>query len=206
MAAGAEYREESDLRRAGRSVPARADLRHRSRVAAAAHAIIWAAYVEFAVPLHETLELSLAGRYDDYSDFGDTTNPKVAVRWAPIEELAFRASWGTGFRAPSLAQIGLGPSQESQFFIDTYGCADQGIAGSRVPALDYTLIFSGNPNLEAEGVGDLERRRRLAADRHACDVTLDYWDIKQEKKIDEVPFGFIYDAVLQRSEQHGVRA
>ncbi len=46
----------------------------------------------------------------------DTTNPKVALRWAPIDSLAFRASWGEGFRAPSLAQIGLGPSQESEFF------------------------------------------------------------------------------------------
>ena len=73
----------------------------------------------------ESLELNLAARYDDYSDFGNTTNPKISARWAPIESLAFRASWGTGFRAPSLAQIGLGPSQESQFFTDTYGCAVQ---------------------------------------------------------------------------------
>ena len=124
MAAGLEYRDESIS-----DIPddqfQRGLIFGTEAVSAAASRDIWSAYVEFSVPLLESLELSLAGRYDDYSDFGDTTNPKVAVRWSPIDSLAFRASWGTGFRAPSLAQIGLGPSQESQFFKDTYACADQ---------------------------------------------------------------------------------
>src|SRR6185503_2534975 len=103
MAAGLEYREESIS-----DIPddqfQRGLIFGTEAVAASASRDITSAYVEFSVPLLESLELSLAGRYDDYSDFGDTTNPKVAVRWAPIQELAFRASWGTGFRAPSLAQ------------------------------------------------------------------------------------------------------
>ena len=124
MAAGLEYRDESIS-----DVPddqfQRGLIFGTEAVSAAASRDIWSAYVEFSLPLLESLELTLAGRYDDYSDFGDTTNPKVAVRWAPIESLAFRASWGTGFRAPSLAQIGLGPSQDSLFFEDTFGCADK---------------------------------------------------------------------------------
>ncbi len=71
-------------------------------VAAAASRDNWAAFIELSIPILKNLELSLAGRYDDYSDSGNSTNPKVAVRWAPIESLALRASWGTGFRAPSL--------------------------------------------------------------------------------------------------------
>jgi outer membrane receptor protein involved in Fe transport len=149
----------------------------------------WAAFVEFAVPVVQGLELSLAARYDDYSDFGNSTNPKVAVRWAPIEQLALRASWGTGFRAPSLAQIGLGPSQESQFFIDTFGCA-AGAPGA-CGALDYNIIFSGNPNLKAE---ESETLNLGVAWRpsDSLELSLDYWDITQENKIDEAPFGFIY--------------
>ena len=95
------------------------------------------------------LELSLAGRYDDYSDFGDTTNPKVALRWAPIEDAGVPRILGHGFRAPSLAQIGLGPSQESQFFIDTFGCADNPGSLLRI-RWTTTSIFSGNPNLQPE--------------------------------------------------------
>jgi len=190
MAAGAEYREESIS-----DVPddqfQRGLIFGTEAVAAAAARDSWAAYVEFAVPLLPGLELSLAARYDDYSDFGDTTNPKVALRWAPIESLAFRASWGTGFRAPSLAQVGLGPSRESQFFIDTYGCA-AGIASACRP-LDYNILFQGNPNLEAE---ESETYNVGVAWRPSTsiEVTLDYWDIQQDHKIDEVPFGLVYAA------------
>jgi outer membrane receptor protein involved in Fe transport len=188
MAAGTEYREESVS-----DVPddqfQRGLIFGTEAVSAAASRDSWAAFVEFAVPVLDTLELSLAARYDDYSDFGDTTNPKVAVRWAPIESLAFRASWGTGFRAPSLAQIGLGPSQESQFFIDTFGCA-AGVAGA-CGSLDYNLIFAGNPNLEAEESETLNLGLAWKP-VDSLEMTLDYWEISQENKIDEVPFGFIY--------------
>lgn len=47
------------------------------------------------------LEMSLAARYDDYSDFGDTTNPKVGISWSPVESLELRSSYSTSFRAPS---------------------------------------------------------------------------------------------------------
>ncbi len=188
MAAGVEYRDESIS-----DVPddqfQRGLIFGTEAVSAAAARDSWAAFVEFSVPLLDSLELSLALRYDDYSDFGDTTNPKLAVRWSPIDQLAFRASWGTGFRAPSLAQIGLGPSQESQFFVDTYGC-NAGVPGA-CTALDYNLIFSGNPDLEAEESETLNVGVAWQPSS-SIELTLDYWDIKQENKIDEVPFGFIY--------------
>jgi outer membrane receptor protein involved in Fe transport len=188
MAAGAEYREESIS-----DIPddqfQRGLIFGTESVSAAAARDSWAAFVEFAVPVHETLELSLAARYDDYSDFGNTTNPKVAARWSPIDQLAFRASWGTGFRAPSLAQVGLGPSQESQFFVDTFGC-NAGVPGA-CQALDYTLIFAGNPDLDAEESETLNVGVAWQP-TDAMELTLDYWDISQENKIDEAPFGFIY--------------
>jgi outer membrane receptor protein involved in Fe transport len=187
MAAGVEYRDESV-----RDVPddqfVRGLIFGTEAVTAAGSRDNWAAFVEFSIPLLSGLELSLAGRYDDYSDFGNTTNPKVALRWSPIETLALRASWGTGFRAPSLAQIGLGPSQESQFFTDSFGCADNPVYCAPT---DYNLIFSGNPNLEAE---EAETMNLGAAWKPVpeAEITLDYWDITQENKIDEVPFGFLY--------------
>lgn len=57
-------------------------------------------------PLMHSLSLSLSGRYDDYSDFGSTSNPKVGVSWEPVEGVAVRASYGTSFRAPGLRQVG----------------------------------------------------------------------------------------------------
>lgn len=48
------------------------------------------------------LDLSLAGRREDYSDFGTTTTPKVGLTWAPLDALTVRATYGKSFRAPSL--------------------------------------------------------------------------------------------------------
>jgi iron complex outermembrane receptor protein len=56
-----------------------------------------------AFPLFNRLEFSAAVRYDDYSDFGDTTNPRFGVFWSPVEDVGVRAAYSTSFRAPSVA-------------------------------------------------------------------------------------------------------
>ena len=188
MAAGVEYREE-DISDIPDDQFQRGLIFGTEAVAAAAARDNWSAFLEFAFPLHQTLELQVAGRYDDYSDFGTTFNPKVALRWTPMDALALRASWGTGFRAPSLAQIGLGPSRESVFFVDTFGCA---INAAYCASTDYQIEFSGNPDLEAEE-SDNFNIGAVWRPTDAFSVSLDYWDIKQEKKIDQVPRQFIYD-------------
>jgi iron complex outermembrane recepter protein len=186
MAAGAEYRDESVS-----DIPddqfQRGLIFGTESVSAAGSRDSWAAYVEFLVPVLENLELNIAGRYDDYSDFGDTANPKVALRWAPTDSLAVRGSWGTGFRAPSLAQIGLGPSQESQFFQDSFGCADNPAYCTNT---DYTIVFAGNPDLDPEESESFNFGVAWQSD--TINVTVDYWDISVEDRIVEAPFGFIY--------------
>jgi iron complex outermembrane recepter protein len=187
MATGIEYREE-DVKDIPDEQFQRGLIFGTEAVSAQASRDNWSAFVEFSVPVVESLELNLAVRYDDYSDFGGTTNPKISARWEPLESLAFRASWGTGFRAPSLAQIGLGPSQESQFFVDTFGCADN---PAYCAATDYNIVFAGNPDLDAEESENFN----IGAAWKPTDswlVAVDYWDIKQENKIDEVNFGYLF--------------
>jgi iron complex outermembrane receptor protein len=71
----------------------------------------WAGlFVEFNIPVVKELELNLALRYDDYSDFGGTTNPKASFRWTPAKDLLVRGSVNTGFRAPSLFEVYAPPS------------------------------------------------------------------------------------------------
>ncbi len=65
----------------------------------------FAGYVEFAFPLTKMVEMQAALRYDHYSDFGNTTNPKLGLKFKPTPELLFRANWGRGFRAPTLVEI-----------------------------------------------------------------------------------------------------
>ena len=56
------------------------------------------------LPLIQKLDVSVAVRYDKYSDVGHTTNPKVGVTWKPFSDLQLRGSYGTSFRAPTLAE------------------------------------------------------------------------------------------------------
>ena len=58
------------------------------------------------LPLVAALEVAAAVRYEHYSDFGSTTNPKVGVTWKPIDDLALRATYGRSFRAPGLSDLG----------------------------------------------------------------------------------------------------
>ncbi|MDJ0747850.1 MAG: TonB-dependent receptor [Woeseiaceae bacterium] len=62
-------------------------------------------FAEFQVPLHETLDVQLAGRFEDFDDIGNTTVGKVAFGWRPIDMLLFRGSWSEAFRAPNLITI-----------------------------------------------------------------------------------------------------
>ena len=49
-----------------------------------------------------SLVLTAAGRYDDYSDFGHTTNPKLGATYKPVEWITIRGNWGKSFNAPTL--------------------------------------------------------------------------------------------------------
>lgn len=64
-----------------------------------------AGYAEVLVPLLPGLDITGAVRVDDYTGFGSTTNPKISVKYRPINELMFRGSYNTGFRVPSFNQI-----------------------------------------------------------------------------------------------------
>ena len=96
-----------------------------------------------------SLILSLSGRYDHYSDFGSTTNPKVGLTWVPLDGLSLRGSYGRSFRAPGLRDS----ARPSAPIFST----PRPIAGStfRDPSrgaaqVDTIFLFGGNHGLEPE--------------------------------------------------------
>lgn len=62
-------------------------------------------FAEVYAPLAKSFELSLAARYDDYSDFGSSFNPKLGLAWTPLDGVTFRGSYGTSFKAPRLQML-----------------------------------------------------------------------------------------------------
>ncbi|MET3037850.1 TonB-dependent receptor [Chryseobacterium sp. NRRL B-14859] len=64
----------------------------------------FAAYIDTELDITKNWMISVAGRFENYNDFGSTLNGKFATRYAFTPQFAFRGSVSTGFRAPSLAQ------------------------------------------------------------------------------------------------------
>lgn len=63
-----------------------------------------AAYVDFAFSPVDKLQLDVAGRYEDFSDFGSASVGKLTGRYDFTDQFALRSTFSTGFRAPTLAE------------------------------------------------------------------------------------------------------
>ena len=96
-----------------------------------------------AMPGMESLSLSIAGRYDHYSDQGSTTNPKVGITWGVGGGLKLRGSYGKSFRA-SLIQT----DPAANGGVSTRPLADYTLgAGATTP---YIVLVGGNRDLTPE--------------------------------------------------------
>jgi iron complex outermembrane recepter protein len=65
-----------------------------------------AVFMELDAQPIKMLELNGAVRYDHYDTYGGSTTPKFGIKFTPIDMLAFRGTWGKGFRAPSISEAG----------------------------------------------------------------------------------------------------
>lgn len=100
-------------------------------------------YLDLDMDLTDRFNLAVAGRYEDYSDFGSTLNGKIALRYALTDELALRGSASTGFRAPSLAQ-------QSFTSIALLAIDDEILqVGTFTPDSDFAVAL-GSPGLQEE--------------------------------------------------------
>jgi iron complex outermembrane receptor protein len=115
----------------------------------------WAVFAELNVPIVKNLEGDIQARYDHYSDFGSTTNPKVSLRWQPYTPLLLRASYGTGFLAPTLFQLytpqiqNITPAGSN----DPLRCPNpQGPSAGSNPDCNtqFPDLLGGNPNLKPQ--------------------------------------------------------
>ncbi len=112
----------------------------------------YAGFLEFSIPIVKNLEMNAAVRYDHYSDFGSTTNPKVSLRWQPVQSLLVRGSWGTAFRAPSLYQLWNPaiPGLSQPGVSDPLRCPDTTDPNNPDCNTQFVVTFGGNPELKPE--------------------------------------------------------
>lgn len=144
---------------------------------------ISAVFGELDVPLMKNLDLQAALRYDHYSDFGSTTNPKVALRWQPLPELAFRTSYSEGFHAPGFEQLygGASTGQFNSDINDPVLCPNGG-TDANACGIRPEIVTTSNPNLKPEtskqwSIGF------VASPLPWLTSSVDFWNIEIDNKI-----------------------
>ena len=149
-------------------------------------------YAEWNLPFLSNFEADLAVRYDHYSDFGDATSPKLSLRYQPIDRVTLRASYGEGFRAPTLQAL----NQQTAFSADTVTdpatAIAYGLAAST--SLQINAYHVANPDLKAET--SKQWSAGVAWDATSwLNLTLDYYNIQID---DQIKF-FTSQNVLDRT-------
>lgn len=106
---------------------------------------LYAAFTEMSGLVGNQLEIQLAARADHYTDFGDTFNPKLALRYKPTNWVFFRTSASTGFQAPTLQDMNA-KIRGYNFEVDQVLCSQKGQCNT----LTIPTYQDNNPNLKPE--------------------------------------------------------
>ena len=197
---GAEYREEQyqdlydSLSQAGVVLGS-------SGGASAGSRDVTSAYFEWLLPFTSSFDITLAGRYDKYSDYGNDFSPKVAARWQPLDNLTVRASYGQGFRAPGLDILTQADSFSADSVTDPQTCLAAGLdqycltPSGRLSPQQVDTYYIANPNLESEQ--STQWSVGVVFDPvEWLDLSVDYYNIKIENSISELSAQSIVDRDL----------
>ncbi|MBT2186227.1 TonB-dependent receptor domain-containing protein [Sphingobium nicotianae] len=153
-----------------------------------------AAYFELSAPIVDQLEVNASGRYDNYSEGFSHFSPKVGVKFTPIKQIAFRATYSEGFRAPTFAESGP-RSQYAGFVSTTPPCAfilQHGGTGTTASCsangnpynLNYSLGrgVAGNPLVQPETSRSYTAGVIIEPVKWFS-LTLDYYNVKKSNLI-----------------------
>jgi iron complex outermembrane receptor protein len=135
----------------------------------------YAVYVDFEADVTERFTAGVAVRFEDFDDFGTTTNGKVSARLAITDTFAVRGSFSTGFRAPT-------PGQSNVTKVSTLTIDGELIQNGQIPPTNpiamalgaQALLPEDATNFTVGAVFDLT---------DSISVTVDYYNIELEDRI-----------------------
>lgn len=147
---------------------------------------IKAVYGEVVLPVTKQLELNLSARFDEYTGFGSTTNPKASLRYAASPELVLRASYSTGFRVPTFNQQYNGRTESAYTGAgvpDPLSCP-AGVVSTApgCTAVTFNTFFGGVANLQPEE-SQMANVGLIWQPMNAFSASLDWWEIRREGTI-----------------------
>lgn len=134
-----------------------------------------AAYVDLEADVTESLLVGVALRFEDFQDFGTTTNGKIAARYEFNENFALRGAASTGFRAPT-------PGQSNTFNVSTQISADGTLVNNgTIPPTNPVAISRGGQALDAEESTNFTFGAVM--DIGPVELTVDYFAIDLDDRI-----------------------
>jgi len=146
---------------------------------------IFAVFGELSMPFAKGIEAGLSARYDRYSDFGGTFNPRATIRWAPSKEFLMRGAVGTGFRAPTLWDVNAPTSSTNTANSLVDPDCPAGFDGDPRCDIQFNVRNSSSPDLKPEksrqaSVGFVfEPTRNFSA-------AIDFWTISKRDLIGQI--------------------
>jgi len=148
---------------------------------------VLAAYAEALFPVLPSLDIIVAGRIDDYTGFGSTTNPKISFRFRPWQPIMLRGSYGTGFRVPTFNQIFNGTTispNPGNTLVDPTLCPTGNTTGPQPQCAPITpeSLSGGNLNLEPE-TSDQFTLGVVIRPTRRFSLSIDYWSIAVDNTI-----------------------
>lgn len=155
--------------------------------------------VEFGIPLHDTLNATVAGRWDKYDDItavDDAFTYNVGLEWRPVDSLLVRGAYATSFRAPDMHFVFADPSGFFSTVNDQYLCrrdeAGTPINNCTFANSSYQGTRQGDPNLEEEE-GESFTAGLVWNVTDNLSMSVDYYKIKLEGIVNDLSVNYIID-------------
>lgn len=153
----------------------------------------WAVAGELRMPLLDSLNLSVAGRFDQYRFAGRDPNKftwSAGLEWRPVDSLLVRGSYGTAFRAPDLHYVFTGPGNDETSVTDFYRCDTEEPDAESYDDCSYGgegIIRSrvGNKDLEPE-TSDSWTAGLVWSPAPWLDLSLDYFNIDMRNQVQDL--------------------
>jgi iron complex outermembrane receptor protein len=134
-----------------------------------------AAYVDLEADVTEKLLVGAALRFEDFQDFGTTTNGKVSARYEINDDFALRGAWSTGFRAPT-------PGQSNTFNVSTQiNAAGELVNNGTIPPTNPVAVSRGGKPLDAETSTNFSVG--MVANLGPVELTIDYFGVDLDDRI-----------------------
>jgi len=163
--------------------------------------------IELSAPLHDTLNATLAGRYDKYDDItrvDDAVTYMAGLEWRPFDSLLVRGSYSTSFRAPDMHYVFAEQSGSFSSILDEYSCrSGTGPAAALGPRTVAECNTSGDPTiyqtfgLRAGNPFLEEEEGKSYTVGFVWDIldnmsfSVDYWNIELENQVGDISLAYI---------------